>query len=129
MNFFEKIAELQGKVRALQTDVSAQTACKLPSGCVLVKVLLRYVFGLQVGLDGVTVAPSAYSPFQKKQITVRLKGGIMTLSYKNKGRSERTFFVNGVRREGVLESGLEVCALFLREEECSRANIRVEIVD
>ena len=98
------------------------------SGCVLVKVLLRYVFGLQVGLDGVTVAPSAFCPFEKMQITIRIKGVNVTLSYEKKGGS-REFFVDGVRKDDVWRETLGVHALSLTENEFSRANMRIDIID
>ena len=63
------------------------------------------------------------------QISVRVKGVNITLSYENHGNGQRQFFVNGVRKDGVWNDRLGVCALTLRENELCGEDMRIEIVD
>ncbi|MBO5480725.1 MAG: hypothetical protein J6A63_06030 [Clostridia bacterium] len=71
------------------------------SGCVLVKMLIWYVFGVRADLDGVTVSPCSYLPFERMQTTLNVKGANVTIEYKKTGVSERTFFVDGVEMQSV----------------------------
>jgi cellobiose phosphorylase len=52
------------------------------SGCVLLKVLMWYVFGVRGDLDGLTVAPASYMPFQTASITLQVKGAEVSIEYK-----------------------------------------------
>ncbi|MBQ8689691.1 MAG: hypothetical protein IJ515_04930 [Clostridia bacterium] len=74
------------------------------SGCVLLKALVRSVFGIEPDLDGITVAPAAYIPTDACSITVRVKGVKLTVVYKNCGTGKRTFTVNGEAVESVYDA-------------------------
>ncbi|HEY8443364.1 MAG TPA: hypothetical protein VIL24_01015 [Clostridia bacterium] len=64
------------------------------SGCVLIKVLARCVFGIQPDLDGVNIAPAKYIPSQTAKMSINLKGRNISIIYQNKGAGKRTFYVN-----------------------------------
>lgn len=44
------------------------------SGCVLLKVLLWYVFGIRANLNGISIQPSQNIPFKSANIEIKLKG-------------------------------------------------------
>ena len=44
------------------------------SGCVLLKVLLWYVFGIKADLDGVKIQPSKALPFKGAELTIKIRG-------------------------------------------------------
>ena len=73
------------------------------SGCVLVKLMLWYVFGIRPTLTALTVSPSEYVPFKKTSITVNVKGVPVTVRYEKKGNGSRTFKVNGVDTPAVVD--------------------------
>lgn len=54
------------------------------SGCVLVKVLLWYVFGIRADLNGVWIQPPEYIPFDKISLVFRIKGKIHRIVYEKK---------------------------------------------
>lgn len=64
------------------------------SGCVLIKVLCWYAFGVRADLDRVVVNPSAYVPFSKTEITMNVRGTDVTVRYE-KADCERSFKVDG----------------------------------
>lgn len=64
------------------------------SANVLIKVLARQVFGVQPCLNGVTICPAAYMPFDKASISILVKGKIIKLNYA-KADVKRSITVNG----------------------------------
>ena len=44
------------------------------SGCVLVKILLWYVFGIRADLDGVKIQEPKVTPFDKMKLSITLRG-------------------------------------------------------
>ena len=73
------------------------------SGCVLLKMIIWYVFGLRADMRGVTIAPAAYIPFNAMQSTFKVKDTDITILYENGQKKARTFYVNGAPREGFFD--------------------------
>ncbi len=42
------------------------------SGCVLLEVLVRSIFGIEPTLDGIKIAPARYNPLSSMEITIRV---------------------------------------------------------
>lgn len=76
------------------------------SGCVLLKVMMWYVFGVKADLDGVTVSPAAYIPFKQACITLQIKGAELTVSYTKTGEG-RT--LNGQKTDALHFGNEELC--------------------
>ncbi len=76
------------------------------SGCVLAKVLVRMIFGIEPTLDGITVAPAAYMPATECSIALELCGAKISLTYRNVGRGERRFTVNGIEQASEFDEAL-----------------------
>lgn len=64
------------------------------SGCVLLKILLWYVFGIKAELDKTEIRLPKFMPFEKCSIKLNLKGVNIHLSYEKTGAG-RKYFVNG----------------------------------
>lgn len=67
------------------------------SGCVLLKVLYFCVFGLKADLDGITISPCSYIPFEKMETLLEVKGTTIKLCLKQ-GNGSRKFIVDGMVR-------------------------------
>ncbi len=74
------------------------------SGCVLIKTLIWYVFGIRPTLDFVKVEMADYLPFSQAEITLNVKGGKIKLRYEKAGKGVREYFVDGKKTERVLLS-------------------------
>ena len=64
------------------------------SANVLIKVLVRQVFGLDMAPGRLCVRP-AFLPFDEAEIVMNICGSRVCLRYKNEGRGVRTFTLNG----------------------------------
>ncbi|MBQ8320024.1 MAG: hypothetical protein IJX81_04000 [Clostridia bacterium] len=88
------------------------------SGCVLVKVLMWYVFGIKADLRGLSVEPASYIPFKYASTSLQVKGTRIAVLYQKKG-GERRYLVNDKPVE---------CVRFTNEELCGE-RIVVQIFD
>ena len=69
------------------------------SGCVFVKILMWYMFGIKADLYGVTICPAKDLPFGSMSVNLKLKGGEIRLSYAKTGQGKRIFEVNGIKKD------------------------------
>ena len=60
------------------------------SGTVLIKGLVKHGFGIMPDLDGLTVAVPMAMPCKDAQITIKIKGANVTLSYSNKQKVQES---------------------------------------
>ena len=98
------------------------------SANVLIKTFVRFVFGLQPSLGGVTVQPASYIPFESCSIDVKIKRCVVTLQYRKEGRGRRRFLVDGKECEPVSD-GLSAEKIILPETVKDRAKLLISVVD
>lgn len=93
----------------------------------LIKLMVRYVFGIKCDLDGVTVSPANYFPYKEAQISLRIKGKTFKLHYKKQGLTERRIVVNGQETQTFVgDEGAP--AIYLASERLMPVNI-IEVND
>jgi cellobiose phosphorylase len=85
------------------------------SGCVLLKVLIWYAFGIKPTLEGVYISPANYLPFENASMKVSVKGVEISIALE-KANAERRFFVNGKEVQGVYDEKLKAQAIYLSNE-------------
>lgn len=98
------------------------------SGCVLIKVMIWYVFGVRPDLNGLLICPPKKQPFKDSKLHMRYRGCELTVIYKNKDRGSRSFTVNGIEQRTI------TCGLFDEEGIYIEANklgqkLTVQILD
>ncbi len=64
------------------------------SGCVLIKVLIGGVFGVQPSLDGIRIRTASYMPCKDAKISLNIKGVSIDLLYQNRNNGYREYVVN-----------------------------------
>lgn len=68
------------------------------SGCVLLKVLLWYVFGIRADLNNVWIQPLEYMPFEEMSLEIYLKNKKYNIDYV-KNKTKYALFINGKEAE------------------------------
>ena len=96
------------------------------SGCVLLKVLIWYIFGVRPTLDGLYICPSNYMPFDKISINFKVKGIDVKISCCYNDGSERKFLVNGKERVSQYDPKTKGYGVFFTNEELNN-KLEVEI--
>lgn len=64
------------------------------SATVLLKVLLRCVFGINVSQTKLSVEPAGYIPFGRASISVKVRNCIVKITYSKNGNGKRKYFVD-----------------------------------
>ena len=99
------------------------------SGCVLVKVLLWYVFGIRADLNGVSVGPCANVPFERIHITLKVKGVAVDLTYEKTGEGERAFYVDGEEQACVYNEKTGVKEWRFQTADYAASGLRLRITE
>ena len=65
------------------------------SGAVLTRIIFEYALGVQAQIDGLKIILPDYVPTDKIDMSANVKGCHLEYSYRNSGKGERQYFVNG----------------------------------
>ncbi|MBN1510700.1 MAG: hypothetical protein JXB13_01675 [Phycisphaerae bacterium] len=100
------------------------------SSNVLLKILIRYVFGFQPELDGLCVAPASWSPFHSLRFAAQAQGRRVRIEITRDNTSARRFRLNGVDLPVSADAQTSIPAVFIPYEELrGDAENRIEVVD
>ena len=90
------------------------------SSNVLLKLMVRGVFGINATLNGIIVTPAKYFPVAHAEIKLKIKGVLITVIYKNKNKGRRCLLYNS--------KPMELENIYLSNSEL-KGNIKIEIND
>ena len=99
------------------------------SGCVLIKILIWYIFGIKADLDGVRISPSRLLPFNKTSITLHIQGGTLTVDYRKTGKNERTFEWDNQPVSSTFNEKLRTTQIYIPKEKIENNHIQITILD
>lgn len=94
-------------------NLTGQSMNDWQTGCsnVLLKLLIRYVFGFDPGLINLRIAPAAWRPFETLILEARAQGRRIRVTCSHGGVSHRRVHINGLEvRELVWDENLGVLA-------------------
>ena len=93
----------------------------------LMKVLVRYVFGIQPDLDGITICPCTFAPFDNASIEITVKGKRIKLNIVNKDTGNK-ITVNGKTTATKPDDATDAPSIYLKTSDLKSTNeITVEI--
>ncbi len=99
------------------------------SSNVLIKTLIRYVFGLEPELSGIWIQTASWVPFEEFEVSISIKNCDICLRYKNTGSKQRKYSVNGVLRAGIYNEIWGRIEYGYRREELKCRSIEIGIED
>ena len=81
------------------------------SGCVLIKEIVRYGFGIYPTVNGIFIQTPKYFPAKSGELKIRIKDTDVTLIYEDRGKGVRTVTVDGAEHETSFDDlmGIPVC--------------------
>jgi len=96
----------------------------------VLKILIRFVMGIQPGWDGLLIRPAAWSPFREMSCRLVLRGRRLEVRVVRGGKdgAGRSFLVDGKRRSGATDGISGVEGLFIGWEELSSEETLVEVI-
>jgi len=96
----------------------------------LIKVLVKFVLGMQPVLDGLKIQPAKYFPVSEFKAKTRVKGTVVELTYRNTNSGSRKFKIDGVETQSQFDNYMQVETLFLPEAQLKgKKVIKVEVID
>jgi cellobiose phosphorylase len=99
------------------------------SSNVLLKLLVKYVFGLSPEYDGIWIQPAAYIPFECFEFQIKIKNCNVNIIYKEIYKAGRKFYVNKQQRSGVFYDVMKLEKVWITEKELNCHDISIEIID
>jgi cellobiose phosphorylase len=99
------------------------------SSNVLLKTLIRYVFGIEPNYNGIWVQPAAWMPFKKFSFGIKIRGCNIHINYCNKGSGIRQFAINEKGRSTVYDGIKKIEKLWVSEDELNVETINIDITD
>ncbi|MCX7709861.1 MAG: hypothetical protein N2484_08410 [Clostridia bacterium] len=98
------------------------------SSNVILKTLIKYVFGFEAEFEGVWIQPAGFNPFGSFEFSITVYGCKLTIAYEDKCSGARTYKVNNIKRKSVYDEvmGLEKLWIPKNELKCSSLDIFVE---
>ncbi|MEG0152233.1 MAG: hypothetical protein RR744_03490, partial [Cellulosilyticaceae bacterium] len=113
-----------------QIDGESMQDWQTGSSNVMLKTLIRFVFGVEPHYEGIWIQPSREIPFKSTQFVMTIRGTEINLNYtRNKGE-KREFIVNGEKQEGIYDSVMQLEKLWLDNNFIKNSKkITIEILD
>jgi len=100
------------------------------SSNVVLKCLIRYVFGFEPGMDSLRIQPASWAPFEHFVFQAGYRSTDVHISYQNKKRGMRAYIVSGKERPAERDDVMRMDVLSLpREELDGLGRIDIEVID
>lgn len=87
----------------------------------LMKILVRYVFGIRPDLDGVTICPAEFAPFPNAKIEITVKGKRILLD-RSRGNGPQKITVNGKQVKPYPDEMSDAPCIYLKTSELLDVN-------
>jgi cellobiose phosphorylase len=100
------------------------------SSNVVLKLLIRFVFGFEPKLDGLWIQPAAWCPFESFQFKLEVRGCQVCIHYENRQQGGRVFKIGDEPQESELDELMGVHKLWIPNEQLKPGStIVVTVVD
>jgi len=99
------------------------------SSNVLLKTLIRYVFGFEPEFDGLWIQTAAWVPFEEFSFRAVIRGCKVNIYYKNTNVGNRKFKVNDIEYEGIMDEKIGAKKLWISSNELKCGSINVFVND
>ncbi|MBQ7715735.1 MAG: hypothetical protein IJT70_07695 [Clostridia bacterium] len=83
------------------------------SGCVLIKEIVKYAFGICPDLGGIRIQPPKYFPAKRGEINIKIKDTDVTLRYEDRGEGERRIELEGAEGERSFDTLMDIPVVYV----------------
>lgn len=100
------------------------------SSNVVLKLLIRFVFGFEPTLDGLWIQPAGWCPFETFQFKLKVRGCQVSIHYENKHHGKRVYEIGGQTQESEPDEFMDVDKLWIPNEQLKTAStLEIHVVD
>lgn len=112
-----------------QIDGQSMQDWQTGSSNVVLKTLIKYVFGLEPQFGGVWIQPAKCLPFEEFNFQITVKGCRVNILYRNSGSGNRKYAVNGNNREGIHDEIMMLKKLWISDAELETKSLKIYVED
>ncbi len=99
------------------------------SSNVILKSLIRFVFGIEPHFDGVFIQPAAYLPFESFEFSIMLRSTRFIIKYEKLNEGKRTFKINGTECTGTRDSAMRLDKLWITWDRLTEDDLYITVID
>ena len=100
------------------------------SSNVVLKLLIRFVFGFEPEMDGLWIQPASWCPFKSFKFELNIRNCSVNLDYQNKQSGKRSFQIDGLPQESKSDESMGIDKLWIPNEQLKpNGKITIHIVD
>ncbi|SHO52909.1 GH36-type glycosyl hydrolase domain-containing protein [Anaerocolumna xylanovorans] len=101
----------------LNIDGESMQDWQTGSSNVVLKILLRFVFGFQAEYGGFFLQPAAWIPFENYQFSLKYQNSLLQIHYCKKNSKKRTFFVNQEVYPSIWDEDMKIDKLWMDKKD------------
>lgn len=105
-----------GYNEALQIDGESMSDWQTGSSNVLLKTIIRYVFGYEPTYDGLYIQPCSFKPFDHIEMAIKYMDRTIVLKVRNEAKAQRMFKVNGEDFTGSHDRIMDIDRLYISDD-------------
>lgn len=98
------------------------------SSNVLLKLLIKYVFGLNPEYEGIWIQPAVYVPFESMELHITVRNCNLHIYYKEASENGRMYIVNGIQRNSEYDQVMNLDKLWIPNEELNGMELKIEVL-
>lgn len=99
------------------------------SSNVLLKTLIRFVFGFEPHFKGFYIQPSKNQPFDHLEMSLNYRGIELYISYENRHQEKRIYLMNGIEIEGRYDEIMQLNRLWISDDTLPEKRCVIEVHD
>jgi len=97
------------------------------SSNVLLKLLIRFVFGFEPTLEGIWVQPAAWIPFKTFDFQIDVRGTAFRIQFFGEGTGQRSFKMNGEQVSGEHDAVMGIDKLWIPYEVLKKGPVDIQV--
>ncbi len=97
------------------------------SSNVVLKTLVRFVFGIEPVFDGLWIQPAGWAPFKNFNAKARVRGCDIHVICETNAPRARRFTVNGKPAEGVYDHTMQIDKLWITPQQMAQKRLEIRI--
>lgn len=99
------------------------------SSNVILKSLIRFVFGIEPHFEGIFIQPAAYLPFESFEFSIMLRSTRVIIKYENLNDGARTFKINGIECKGTPDPVMRLDKLWIAWDRLAGYDLHITVID
>jgi cellobiose phosphorylase len=113
----------------LHIDGQSMNDWQTGSSNVVLKLLIRFVFGFEPDFNGIWIQPASWLPANSFDFSIRHRNCELSINYLRQRRKTRVFLINNSPVEGTWEKQMKMFRLFVPTKFFNSKSLRVIVLD